>query len=130
MHDRLAAARVGRLATVTPSGAPHVVPCCFALDGDVVYTAVDDVKAKSSLALRRLDNLRAHPEVALLVDHYEEDWAALWWIRVDGLARTVGEESERARALDLLGQKYPPYADRRPPGAVIGLDIVSWRAWP
>ena len=88
MRDRVASARVGRLATVSPGGAPHIVPCCFALVDDVVYSAVD-AKPKSTLALRRLDNLRVNPSTALLVDHYAEDWSTLWWVRVDGRGRVV-----------------------------------------
>ncbi len=71
---RVAEARVGHLATVTPQGRPHVVPCCFVLDGDRIVSAVD-AKPKSTLALARLANLRAHPEAALLVDRYDEDWS-------------------------------------------------------
>ncbi len=130
MRARMAGARVGRLATVTPGGRPHVVPCCFVLDGDVVYTAVDDVKAKSTMALRRLDNLGAHPEAALLVDHYDDDWTTLWWIRADGSGRLAEDGEVRARALDLLGAKYPQYAEHPPPGAVIAIDVTTWQAWP
>ena len=39
---------MARLGTVTAEGRPHVVPCCFALDGDVLYTVVDDIKAKTT----------------------------------------------------------------------------------
>ena len=130
MRARVADARVGHLATVTRDGAPHVVPCCFVVEGDVVYTAVDDAKAKSTLALRRLDNVRAHPSAALLVDRYDEDWSTLWWIRVDGSAQVIESGSERDHAIDLLAVKYQQYARARPPGAVIALAIARWRAWP
>src|SRR5947209_988633 len=83
MRQRMREARVGRLATVTGEGRPHVVPCCFVLAGDaaVVYSAVDG-KPKSTLQLRRLANIRANPYASLLVDHYADDWSALWWVRV------------------------------------------------
>ena len=123
-------ARVAHLATVTPEGRPHVVPCCFVLAGDVVYSAVDDVKAKSSTALRRLANLRANPEAALLIDHYDDDWSALWWVRLDGVARLLDDGPERERALDALAAKYEQYARARPPGTVVAIDVSSWRAWP
>ena len=94
MRRRVGAARVARLATVTVDGRPHIVPCCFALrrapvtggSREVVYSAVD-AKPKSTTALRRLDNLRANPHAALLVDHYSDDWSTLWWVRVDGEGR-------------------------------------------
>ena len=126
---RLSEARVGRLATITPAGRPHTVPCCFALDGDRIVSAVD-AKPKSTLALARLANLRAHPEVALLVDHYEEDWAALWWVRADGRGRVVEDGPEREAALDLLAAKYDQYARHRPPGPVVVIEVTGWRAWP
>lgn len=129
MRARVAAARVGRLATVTPAGEPHVVPCCFVLDGDTILSAVD-AKPKSTLALRRLDNLRARPRAALLVDHYDDDWATLWWVRADGDGRVIDAGAERERALDLLAAKYRQYRIRRPPGAVLAVTVTRWRAWP
>jgi PPOX class probable F420-dependent enzyme len=106
------------------------VPCCFVLVDDVVYTAVDDVKAKSTAALRRLDNVRANPVATLLVDHYDDDWSALWWVRADGVARLLVDGPERERALDALAAKYEQYARDRPPGTVLALDVTTWRAWP
>ncbi len=129
MRARVAGARVGRLATVTAAGRPHLVPCCFALDGDVVVSAVD-AKPKSTLALRRLDNLRAHPAASLLVDHYAEDWATLWWVRLDGTGRVVEGGAERDAALVLLAAKYEQYRRDPPPGPVVALDVTAWRAWP
>jgi PPOX class probable F420-dependent enzyme len=129
-RERVRDARVGRLATVTRDGRPHVVPCCYVLEGDVVYSAVDDVKAKESLDLRRVANVRAHPQVALLVDHYDDDWTTLWWVRVDGSARLLDDGRERERALDALAVKYAQYARARPPGRVMAIDVTRWRAWP
>ena len=129
MRARVTAARVGRLATVTPAGEPHVVPCCFVLDGDTILSAVD-AKPKSTLALRRLDNLRARPRAALLVDHYDDDWSTLWWVRADGDGRVIDAGADRERALDLLAAKYPQYRTRRPPGPVVAVVVTRWRAWP
>ena len=86
---RFAAARFARLATVRPDGSPHIVPVVFAVDGDVVWTAVDDAKPKRSPRLQRLANLRAEPRCALLVDHEDDDWTRLWWVRADGVAEIV-----------------------------------------
>jgi len=127
--QRVSSARVGRLATVTSAGRPHVVPCCYALDGDAIYSAVD-AKAKTTLELRRLDNIRAHSVASLLVDHYAEDWSELWWVRVDGTARVVEGGNERDRALGLLSAKYPPYQTTPPPGPVIVIEVDRFRAWP
>ncbi len=54
--ELFSSARVVRLATVRPDGAPHVVPICFAIEGDTVYSAVDH-KPKRSRALQRLANI-------------------------------------------------------------------------
>ena len=122
------AERVARLATVGADGRPHVVPICFALDGDTLYTAVDE-KPKSTRRLRRLTNIEANPEVEVVVDHWDEDWSRLWWVRLAGTARVVEHE---ARALELLQAKYPQYRDAPPAGpfVVVAVDSRSeWRAW-
>ena len=78
-RSRFAAARVARLATAGADGRPHLVPVVFALDGDTLYTAVDDVKPKASTTrLRRLRNITENAAVAMLADHYDDDWTALW----------------------------------------------------
>jgi PPOX class probable F420-dependent enzyme len=123
-EERLAAARVGRLATVTPLGHPHIVPVCFALHEGVVYTAVD-AKPKATRALARLENVRATGRASLLVDHYEEDWEQLWWVRVDGVAEVLDSE----RALDSLAAKYEQYRAARPAGPVIAITPDQWRSW-
>ena len=129
MRRRVGEARSGVLGTVTADGRPHTVPCCFVLTGDVVYSAVD-AKPKSTLALRRLDNLAANPAACLLVDCYDDEWSKLWWVRVDGAARVLVDGDERDHALDLLAAKYLQYQEVRPPGPVIAMDIISWRSWP
>ena len=122
--ERLAAARVGRLATVTADGRPHVVPVCFALAGGRIYTAVD-AKPKTTRALARLDNVRATGRASLLVDHYEEDWSRLWWVRVDGPAEVIESEA----AVDALAAKYAQYRSARPAGPVIAITPERWRSW-
>jgi PPOX class probable F420-dependent enzyme len=122
--DRLAAARVGHLATVTAQGRPHIVPVTFALLGETIVTAVDE-KPKSTRALKRLDNVRATGRASLLVDHYEEDWSRLWWVRVDGPAEVI----ESAAAIDVLAAKYEQYRDARPAGPVIAIEPEHWRSW-
>jgi PPOX class probable F420-dependent enzyme len=130
MRLRVQAARVGHLATVRAEGRPHLVPCCFALDSrdEVVYSAVD-AKPKATLALRRLDNLRANPSASLLIDHYHEDWSALWWVRIDGTARIIGSGTQFDRALVALIDKYEQYARQPPPGPVIAIAIDAWNGW-
>jgi PPOX class probable F420-dependent enzyme len=123
-EERLAQARIGHLATVTREGRPHVVPVCFALAGGIVYTAVDQ-KPKRTRALARLENVRATGRASLLVDHYEEDWSRLWWVRVDGRA----EVTESEAGLDALAAKYEQYRTARPAGPLIAIEPDRWRSW-
>jgi PPOX class probable F420-dependent enzyme len=121
-------ARVARLATVDCEGRPHLVPICFALEGEVLYSAVDE-KPKRSRVLKRLENIRAHPAVAVLVDHYEEDWARLRWVRLDGTARILESGREYNRALALLLEKYDQYRTEPPRGPVIAITVERRRTW-
>lgn len=123
-EERLALARVGRLATVTATGRPHVVPVCFALAGRRIVTAVD-AKPKQTTELARLENVRATGRASLLVDHYEEDWEHLWWVRVDGVAEVVRSQA----AIDALVAKYDQYRTARPAGPVIAIEPERWRSW-
>jgi PPOX class probable F420-dependent enzyme len=127
-RTRLAGARVGRLATVGGDGQPHVVPVTFAVDGDLIYTAVD-YKPKKSANLRRLRNIRENPRVALLVDHYAENWDELWWARVDGWASVVEDEQALQDPLDVLANRYEQYRERRPSGPVIVIQADRWKGW-
>lgn len=125
-RDRFAAARVARLATVDERGRPHLVPVVFALDGDTLFTVVDE-KPKRTTELKRLANVRANPRVSLLADHYEEDWSKLWWARADGTARVLPpDEPEAKRAIDLLTARYP---QQRAIGSVLAVDLQRWSGW-
>jgi PPOX class probable F420-dependent enzyme len=128
LDPRLTTARVARLATTDPDGRPHLVPIVFALDGDTLYSAVDR-KRKRSSKLRRIENARARPDVTILVDHYDEDWSGLWWIRLRGRARVLDEGDERERALALLAEKYPQYRTEPPDGPVLAVDVTEIRDW-
>jgi PPOX class probable F420-dependent enzyme len=120
---RLAAARVGRLAT----SAPRIVPVTFAVVGETIVHAVDH-KPKATRRLARLEDLRRDPRASLLVDHYDEDWSQLWWVRADGTARVL-DVAEAREAVDALVEKYPQYAERRPGGPVVVLDVQRVSGW-
>lgn len=124
---RLEAAPVARLATVRPDGKPHAVPICFVVVRDTIYSAIDD-KPKSTDALQRLDNVRANPAATVLVDHYESDWSALWWVRADGEAG-LAAGADREAAVAALRAKYVQYADHRLDGDVVAIDVSSWTGW-
>ena len=122
-------ARVARLATLNPSGGVDLVPITFALlDDDTLVTAVDH-KPKTTRRLQRLADIEADPRVTVLVDHYEDDdWSALWWVRAKGRARVVGA-GEAVRAVDALVGRYIQYAERRPGGPVILIEVTAWAGW-
>lgn len=128
MRARVAGGRVARLASLTPDGRLHLVPFCYALDGDTLYSVVDD-KPKRSRRLQRLRNIEAHPQVCVLVDHYEDDWEQVWWVRLRGGARVLDEGEERDRALELLRERYVPYREDPPTGPVLAVDVEEWRGW-
>ena len=128
MRRRLVEARVARLATVDAQGRPHVVPIVFAHDDEYLYFAVDD-KPKRSRDLKRLRNIAGNPRVSVLVDHYEDDWARLWWVRLDGVANVLDHDAEAQRAIDLLARKYAQYANTRPQGPVVAIKIEHMTGW-
>jgi PPOX class probable F420-dependent enzyme len=123
-EQRLARARIGRLATVTATGRPHIVPVCFAIHRGRIVTAVD-AKPKVTSRLARLENVRATGRASLLVDHYEEDWSELWWVRVDGVAEVIRGDA----AIEALAEKYEQYREARPAGPVIAIEPERWRSW-
>lgn len=126
---RFVQAPVARLATVGVDGRPHLVPLVFAVVEDTVYSAVD-AKPKRTSALRRLENVSAHPAVALLADHYDDDWSRLWWVRADGEGRIIAADHAEARdALLRLASRYTQYAERPPPGPVLAVDVTRWSGW-
>lgn len=127
-RQRLALARVGRLATASGDGRPHLVPAVFAVEGAALYMAVDR-KPKRSTELRRLRNVRENPRVAFLVDHYEDDWARLWWVRVDGTARVLEDPAAMRGPIELLCAKYSQYRADRPDGPVIAIMIERVSGW-
>ena len=127
----LAGARVARLGTHGPDGRLDLVPCTFAplADGRLV-TAVDH-KPKATTRLQRLTNVARRPQVALLVDRWDdEDWSALWWVRVHGRA-SVAEPGtdDHALAVAALVQRYRQYWQRPPTGAAIVIDPERWLGW-
>ena len=124
----MADSRVARLATLDADGRPHLVPITFVLAGETLYSAVD-AKPKRSRTLRRIENARRRPEVTVLVDHYDDDWTRLWWVRLRGRARVLDAGEEAEQALALLAAKYEQYREPAPGLPVLAIDIDEWRGW-
>lgn len=126
---RFAAARVARLGTVDADGHPHLVPVVFAVDDpDTVLMAVDD-KPKRHRRLRRLRNIDAQPAVSLLVDHYDDDWSTLWWVRADGDATVTEDPTVLDRARRALAERYPQHRDQPPAGPAVLVAVRRWSGW-
>jgi len=126
---RFADARVARLATADAGGRPHLVAMTFVLVGETVYSAVDG-KPKRTRALRRLANVAVNPRVAVLADHYEDDWERLWWVRADGAARILDAAVPEAQgALAALAARYEPYRAQPPAGPLLAIDVERWSGW-
>jgi PPOX class probable F420-dependent enzyme len=129
-----AGARVARLATQTRTGRIDLVPMTFAIDGDRLVTAIDH-KPKTTTALKRLENIRANPEVSVIIDEYDDaDWDQLWWVRLRGVATIIepgaaGTEPLHRAAVASLVAKYPQYVEQPPAGPVILIELVRWQWW-
>jgi PPOX class probable F420-dependent enzyme len=128
-RSRFAAAPVARLATLRPDGTPRLVPITFALVDGLVCSAVDEVKPKTTTRLARLADVERDARVALIVDHYADDWSQLWWVRVDGTAAVHRDGELRERALAALCVKYPPYAAAPPSGLLLAITPTRWAGW-
>jgi PPOX class probable F420-dependent enzyme len=124
-----AVAPVARLATAGPAGAIDLVPITFAWTGATLVTAVDH-KPKRNRRLRRLDDIARDPRVTVLIDHYDDDWTALWWVRLRGAAVIVSDGPRFDTAIAQLVSKYPAHYGPQPPlGPVIEIEVTDVRVW-
>nr|BBH93548.1 PPOX class F420-dependent oxidoreductase [Thermogemmatispora argillosa] len=124
--------RVARLATADADGHPHLVPVCYAFDGACFYTPLDEKPKRVAVTeLRRVRNIEARHEAALLIDHYEEDWSRLGYVLIEGEAHLLqpGDERQR-RAVALLRARYPQYQrmalEQLPVIMLIPRAVASW----
>jgi PPOX class probable F420-dependent enzyme len=126
------AQRVARLATADEEGNPHVIPVCYAFDGTRFYTPLDEKpKRVAESRLRRVRNIAARPEVALVIDRYDDDWSRLGYVLVQGQASLLAPtETLHAHALALLRERYSQYRamplERHPVIAISPEHITSW----
>ena len=79
--------RTAKLATVSRSGAPHVMPVWFVLDGEelVLTTAAESIKGR---------NLRRDPRVAVVVD---DDTPPFAFVHIRGRASVSEDLDELLR---------------------------------
>lgn len=101
---------VARLATADKNGQPHVIPFCYAFNGERFYFVVDEKpKRQTGKPLKRIRNMLENPHVALVIDDYSDDWTQLAYVLVSGSPQVVDDEAEYATALALLRDRYPQY---------------------
>jgi len=122
--------KVGHLATADRRGAPHVVPVCFAIEGEALYITIDEKPKRADVPLKRLRNIAENPSVAVVVDRYDDDWTRLGWVMLRGRAEVLTEGAEHAHAQALLRARYPQLNDMRigslPVIAVRVERVTSW----
>ena len=126
-------ARVARLATGDRNGRPHVIPICYAFDGKALYSPIDEKPKKiSPLKLKRIKNIRANSRVAVVIDHYDENWKKLAYVLITGRATILLAGQKHKKAALLLRRKYPQYRrmaiDQRPMIRIVPTRVTSWGA--
>jgi PPOX class probable F420-dependent enzyme len=133
VREFVAAARLAHLATADAAGAPHNVPLCYWFDGERIYFAIDEKpKRQTGLALKRMRNIAENPRVAVVIDHYEEDWSQLAYVLIRGHARVVEDPEEYLLAMRNLRDKYLQYRamnltpERNP---IVKIEPASVHAW-
>jgi len=129
----LRSARIGHLATSDKSGQPHVVPICFVFDGTDFYSPIDEKpKRTAPQKLKRLKNIRANPQVSLVIDRYDEDWTKLGYVLVFGTARILSRGEKHRQAVRLLRRKYRQYRSmaiqERPMIVIRPSRVITWGA--
>jgi PPOX class probable F420-dependent enzyme len=117
--ERLRSTRNGVLGTVHAQRGADLVPVVYVVDGTTIVLPIDTVKPKSGARLQRLRNLEADARASVLIDHYDDDWQALWWVRAHGTARLAAPTTKQ---LERLATSFPAYRD---PGSVASVVLVE-----
>jgi coenzyme F420-0:L-glutamate ligase / coenzyme F420-1:gamma-L-glutamate ligase len=125
--------RVARLATVDDAGRPLVLPICYIVAGETVYSPIDAKPKRVPVQrLKRLRNIQRNPHVALVIDDYGEDWTQLAYVILHGTAAILTGGLPFEQAVTALREKYPQYQHMpiqdNPMIAVHLTRAVSWGA--
>jgi PPOX class probable F420-dependent enzyme len=105
--------RVARLATASRAGRPHVIPFCYAIDGDSIVFVVDEKPKTPGRTLARLRNIAENPLVSIVADVWDEDWSRLEYVLVHGEAAIDDDAEAFAIAVAALRARYPQYREMR-----------------
>ncbi len=126
--------RVAHLATIGEDNQPSVLPVVYAFDGERFLIPLDRKPKRVDVRqLRRVRDIAANPQVALVIDKYDEDWSQLAWLQIRGMAVLLESGATYEQALPLLENRYPQYLaiplTGRPLIAITPIEIRNWR-WP
>jgi coenzyme F420-0:L-glutamate ligase / coenzyme F420-1:gamma-L-glutamate ligase len=133
VQEFVRAHRVARLGTVDGTGRPLVLPICYIVAGETVYSPTDAKPKRVPVQrLKRLKNIQENPHVALVIDDYSDDWTHLAYVILHGRAEILTAGSSFERAVAALREKYSQYhymAIQENPMIVVHLTrAVSWGA--
>ncbi|MFZ2007007.1 MAG: TIGR03668 family PPOX class F420-dependent oxidoreductase [Stellaceae bacterium] len=129
-RDFIERSRIGRLATADSSGAPYLVPVCFALAEASLYITIDEKPKRRDRPMKRVRNILENPRAAFVVDRWDEDWARLGWVLLRGPAEILDSGAEHDAAQESLRRRYPQYRAMNladlPVIALRITDVASW----
>src|SRR5438132_1109759 len=120
------------VAPADADGSPHVIRVCYAFDGTRFFTPLDEKpKRIAGSKLRRVRNIEARSEVALVIDQYDDDWSRLGYVLVQGRAELLQPENTlHTRVLELLRERYFQYRvmalEKYAVIAITPNSVVSW----
>jgi len=117
--DFVAVARTARVATTDGEGVPHNVPVCPVLDGDAICFATEK-------GAKKLRNIAANAQVAIVIDEYAEAWDHLRGVMIQGTARVVARTQFRR----LRAKLYAKFLQYRTDAAIGDSDSVIVRVTP
>jgi len=93
--------RLGRLASITPDGLPHVVAVGFVNDETNLYFS-------TFTKTKKVKNIRKNSKVAFIID--DSGGSAGWrYVTVEGYGYLITEQDEFNKVRGLLCDKYPAY---------------------
>ena len=101
---------VARLALCELDDAPAAMPIVFARAAGALWMPIDGKPKRGDKRPARIAQLERIPGVMLVLDHYEDDWSRLWWIRLRCTATVVtGKHPDWGDVEAALADKYPQY---------------------
>jgi nitroimidazol reductase NimA-like FMN-containing flavoprotein (pyridoxamine 5'-phosphate oxidase superfamily) len=95
--------RLMTIATNRPDGWPQATTVGYVNDGLTIYFLCSPQSQKAA-------NLARDNRISLTIDHDVSDPMAITGLSMAAEARRVYDSTEEAKAMNLLGMRYPEYA--------------------